>query len=188
MNTERNHPRDQNSPQVEAMMNELRANAAGIDITATYPVDPTDTFDIPAGLIPGIDNKLPKSGLLLIYVESAVYDYRLDPHFELIKKALGEHLHSWDDRFLAHSSLSSQQKERQRLRELRIAAEGVSQLAVVTRPLPLGRNADTMEQEADLSLYIYRGIGAFGTIIIERGKLRRADRVKDQSLALSFRV
>lgn len=187
MNTERNHPRDQNSPQVQTMMDELRANAAGIDVAATYPGDPNDTFDIPAGLIPGIDNKLPKAGLVLIYIESAANDHRLNPHFERIKRALGEHLHSWDDRCLAHPSIGSHQIERQRLSELRNEVTSANQLAVVTRPLPLTRNADTMEQEADLSLYIYNGIGGFGTTIIERGKLRRADRVKDQNMALSFR-
>lgn len=189
MSIERTHSRDQNSPQVEAMMNDLRAAAEGIDIAATYPIDdPSDTFDIPAGLIPGIDNKLPKAGLVLIYIQPTANDHRLNPHMELIRQALGERLHTWDGRFLARPSVSGQQSERQRLRELRTEATIAAKLAVVTRPLPLNHQADSMEQEADLSLYIYAGVGGFGTIIIERGKLRRADRVKDKNLALSFRI
>lgn len=185
MSTERNHPRDQNSPQVEAMMNDLRANAAGIGIAAAYPRSPDDTFDIPAGLIPGCDNKLPKSGLLLIYVHSFVDNLLVEARCKAILEAIGEHVYVLDDGHAADPTALNYHVERQNLRELRTAAEIAGRLAVVMLPLPHDRHIDTLEMEADASLYFYSGVSGYHTII-ERGKLRRGEQPKDTNRALSL--
>lgn len=178
MSTERNHPRDQNSPQVEAMMNDLRAAAA-------HPGSPDDTFDIPTGLIPGCDDKLPKSGLLLIYVRVFMDEPLALKRIDAIVAAIGDRLYSFDDRGTRPSGDHPVVGERMRLRDLRISANGANKLAVVTRQLPPDRHVDTMEMEADISLYIYNGVSGYSTLI-ERGKLRRAERPKDTNRALSL--
>lgn len=172
MNTERNHPRDQNSPQVQTMMDELRANAAGIDCAATYPLSPDDTFDIPANLIPGVDNKLPKSGLVVIYTHADVDPVAQEAHILAIADACGEHLGEMGSStmWLPHNTA------REALRAQRNQATLDHKVAIELRTLSKGdtecKRSDVTSQEADLTLFFFPGMD--NTIILQRGKLRRS--------------
>lgn len=182
MNTERNHPRDQNSPQVEAMMNELRANAAGVDCAATYPSNPDETFAIPAGLIPGCDDKLPTHGLLLIYIQGDLEDHpTVQKYIGQIMEAGKGHIHELtglDNRNPANGMMA---KARQICREERNVGARLNRLMVMLLGLPRNGVPDTLEMEADMSLIVRQDESSF---TVERGKLRRFPTVKDHTAVL----
>lgn len=181
MNTERNHPRDQNSPAVDAMMKDMTQR-----VEAMEKVTEDDMlFDIPDGLIPGCDNKMLKTGLLLVYVYPDADVEKVKAHCLKITEAIGERLYSFDDSGRGHHSLEATTAERDRLRQLRTDANKDFKVAVVVRSLPHDRWSDTLEQEADTSIYFYAGVNRFYTIL-ERGKLRRADVPKDTNRVLSL--
>lgn len=181
MSTERNHPRDQNSSAVDAMLKDMAERVEAIGKVTEDDM----LFDIPTGLIPGCDNKMLKTGLLLIYVYPDADLDKVKAHCQKITEAFGERLHSYDDTGRGHYSVSSREEERNRLRQLRTDANKDFKTAIVVRPLPHDRWSDTLEQEADTSIYFYAGVNRFYTIL-ERGKLRRADVPKDTNRVLSL--
>lgn len=172
MNNERIHPRDQNSPQVQTMMDELRATAAGIDCAATYPLSPDYTFDIPAGLIPGVDNKLPTSGLIIIYTHPDTDVPERKTHIQAIMNAIDAHLEVVAGSTNFMDLPTSRQFLRKERHRATIAGKLVIELRTLTRAQAKGMCSDPTELEADLTLYFVPGINK--TIILQRGKLRRS--------------
>lgn len=132
---------------------------------------PPSFIEIPAGLLPGIDNKIENGCLVTFFVSDRTDMCYAQKH---IAESLGlDNVINQDGYGELKLDYDTTGEKRQALREFRNHVVGLQKIAFVLYPL-----SDTtlvphpwVEMESDISFYIYPGVRGH---VIQRGKCRRA--------------